>query len=153
MKNSKKKRDRKQGTKMAKREARFIRRANLTEKIILQENVVKAEDMKELKELKEKKERQGKAVLLERASTAAACLNRFFTTIKGLQQIHAEKEEQKLKGEVDVVIKPMFVTISGVGLRLEGRSGRYHLYWFPLTDKIFAVDEANKDLVWEMAES
>lgn len=103
----------------------FVRRPHLTEKRVLQENI--SQD-----------EKQINVVTVERASTAAASVQSFFDAVSMIQKA--------------VVEKPSMVTISAVGLRLEGRSGCYHLNWFPATNKTFAVDSTNKKIIYELSE-
>ena len=112
----------------------FVRIPGVTEDQILAANTFHDDE--------EAKKQKVVAVMVERAPTAAASLQGFFSTVQGLQKVYREQKKDEEEA------KPTFVTIAAVGLRLGGRSGRYNLYWFPLTDKIFAVAEDDKASVY-----
>ena len=72
---------------------------------------------------------------IERASTAAACTRNFFETIAKF----------KLAKNTDVDI----ITVAGVGMKCQGRSSCYDLFWFRASDQLYAVDSKDCTLIYQ----
>lgn len=74
-------------------------------------------------------------MIVERASTAAQSIKDFFDKV---QRVKTSDE------------KPDAITISGVGLRLGGRSSCYHLWFFVRSGDIFAVDSTDRNVIFQL---
>ncbi len=80
--------------------------------------------------------RQASVVLdVERKPTATESLQVFFQTISGMEGGQAPK--------------PHAVTIAGVGLRIEGRSSVFDMWYFTGTESLYAIDSADRTLIFK----
>lgn len=68
-------------------------------------------------------------IIIERASTPEECLSSFYQAV----QIYNKSKDI------------LFITISEVGMRINGRASRYNLYYFPKTDSIYCECSRTKE--------
>ena len=74
---------------------------------------------------------------VDRQETSAGCTKAFFNAIATVKQASVNQ-------------RPFAISVNGVGLKLEGRTGCYDLYHFLHTDNCYAIDSPDDNVVYQL---
>ncbi len=76
-------------------------------------------------------------VEVERGETSASSTNALMATIQASKSLESDKQ-------------PFAILTKGVGLKCQGRSGCYDMYYFMESDNFYAVDYLDNAIVYEL---